>query len=322
MRKIFVNLFALFMSVKLWWRNFRKNFKYRSRRNELFNLIGVDKKQYENDADELRHGLSPEEIEKVNHILQRMENVSQYNGGEYRLRDIYSAAEIKKFKAMNSIWSKVKYMGDYYQYKNFKLTKKTFEPSIFTDGYEINKLKTADKIRQDKELAIFDVGAYIGDSALILRDFFPDNRIYAFEAIPDFCKEIEKTILLNDLKKVVPVNLALGDHIGTIECSYDGHTGLTKVDTLDNYVHKNNIRVGLIKTDIEGAEWALLLGALETIREQKPTLIISIYHNYNDFFKIKPMIESLGLGYTFSFTDSCYGLFPIHEITLNCEMVE
>ena len=40
-------------------------------------------------------------------------------------------------------------------------------------------------------------------------------------------------------------------------------------------------------------------GALETIKEQKPVLIISIYHNYSDFFEIKPMIEDLNLGYKF-----------------------
>ena len=42
-----------------------------------------------------------------------------------------------------------------------------------------------------------------------------------------------------------------------------------------------------------------LKGAIETIKEQKPVLIISIYHNYSDFFEIKPMIENLNLGYKF-----------------------
>jgi len=55
--------------------------------------------------------------------------------------------------------------------------------------------------------------------------------------------------------------------------------------------------VGLIKVDIEGAERDFLAGAERTIREQKPVLIISIYHSADDFYSIKPLIESWGLGY-------------------------
>ncbi|WP_242004493.1 FkbM family methyltransferase [Brachyspira aalborgi] len=72
-----------------------------------------------------------------------------------------------------------------------------------------------------------------------------------------------------------------------------------KMVTLDSYVKENNIEVGLIKTDLEGFEQPFLRGAIETIKKQKPVLIISIYHNYSDFFEIKPMIENLNLSYKF-----------------------
>jgi glycosyltransferase involved in cell wall biosynthesis len=42
-----------------------------------------------------------------------------------------------------------------------------------------------------------------------------------------------------------------------------------------------------------------LRGAIETIRRDKPILLISIYHNASDFLDIKPMIESWNLGYRF-----------------------
>nr|WP_152655876.1 FkbM family methyltransferase [Brachyspira hyodysenteriae] len=64
------------------------------------------------------------------------------------------------------------------------------------------------------------------------------------------------------------------------------------------------MKVGLIKTDLEGFEQPFLRGALNTIKKQKPILIISIYHNYNDFFDIKPMIEELNLGYKFKIAKS------------------
>ena len=68
---------------------------------------------------------------------------------------------------------------------------------------------------------------------------------------------------------------------------------------MDAYLLKNNLDVGLIKVDIEGLERMFLRGAKETICSQKPALIISIYHNPEDFFLIKPEIESWKLGYKF-----------------------
>lgn len=70
--------------------------------------------------------------------------------------------------------------------------------------------------------------------------------------------------------------------------------------TLDKYVKENNIEVGLIKVDIEGFEQIFLKGAINTIVEQKPALILSIYHSYEDFMEIKNIIENLNLGYKIS----------------------
>jgi hypothetical protein len=71
------------------------------------------------------------------------------------------------------------------------------------------------------------------------------------------------------------------------------------VQTLDAYAEEHGLEVGLIKADIEGAEPAFLQGARETIIKHRPILLISIYHYPDDFFGIKPMIESWDLGYGF-----------------------
>lgn len=42
-----------------------------------------------------------------------------------------------------------------------------------------------------------------------------------------------------------------------------------------------------------------LQGALETIKTQKPAMLLSIYHQASDFFGIKPFLEDLGLEYKF-----------------------
>jgi CO dehydrogenase/acetyl-CoA synthase gamma subunit (corrinoid Fe-S protein) len=71
------------------------------------------------------------------------------------------------------------------------------------------------------------------------------------------------------------------------------------VISIDDFVRKKSLNVGLIKLDVEGVESDVIEGAVETIKAQKPLLIISIYHNPKDFFEIKPKIEALNLGYHF-----------------------
>ena len=75
---------------------------------------------------------------------------------------------------------------------------------------------------------------------------------------------------------------------------------MVNVVSLDDYVSKNNLNVGLIKTDLEGFEQEFLKGAINTIKTYKPTLMISIYHSAQDYFQVKEIIKSLNLGYKFS----------------------
>jgi FkbM family methyltransferase len=278
----------------------------------------VSYEDYINDITELKLNLSHMELSKIEHIIKRLEKITILEN-IYKKNDVYTDEELFKFIGMNSIKKSIKQVDNYWQLYNYKLPIKSFEPSIFCDKYKLNEIKSCNKIKGTNKV-IFDVGGYCGDSALILKEFFPNNKLYVFECVKPLCDMIETTIKLNNLQDVIPVNLALGNvEDGEIDTKYAGFNSKAKLSTLDKYVKENNIEVGLIKTDIEGAEWDLLHGSIETIKKQKPILVISIYHNYRDFMKIKPFIESLDCGYRFSFCDSCYGLFPIHEITLNCE---
>ena len=69
--------------------------------------------------------------------------------------------------------------------------------------------------------------------------------------------------------------------------------------TIDTFVKENDLKVGYITVDVEGAEMDLLEGAVETLKTQKPILTISMYHKVTDFFDIIPWIANLDLGYEF-----------------------
>ena len=124
-----------------------------------------------------------------------------------------------------------------------------------------------------------------------------------------------KNINDNDISNIVPINKSLGDINGmrTLFLSGNNIQGITndpnirKYDkkleveevTIDKFVKDNNLNIGLISIDVEGAEFNLLKGAIETLKNQKPILTVSIYHKASDFFEIIPWISNLNLGYEF-----------------------
>ncbi len=69
------------------------------------------------------------------------------------------------------------------------------------------------------------------------------------------------------------------------------------VDTIDNLVEDEN--VNFIKMDIEGSELKALQGAAKTIKKNKPTLTICVYHKPEDLITIPQYIRSLNNSYKF-----------------------
>ena len=73
------------------------------------------------------------------------------------------------------------------------------------------------------------------------------------------------------------------------------------VDKIDNIAKNKNI--GLIKMDIEGSELSAIKGAKNTIINNHPTLLISVYHNPMDFFQIYPLLKKWVPKYKFKFAN-------------------
>lgn len=186
---------------------------------------------------------------------------------------------------------------NHFVYENYHLPVNQFESTVFYYKHGLLELSRPDYF---KEKDIIDAGGFVGDSALVLSKY-TTGKVHTFEAEEENYKKIQTTMAMNDNKQIVPVNSALTNKVGTVEFLVLGETsGANKVahggknsklnvvsvpcTTIDAYVKENQIQVGLIKTDVEGAEQALLEGAIETLKTQKPTLSISIYHSLNDFF--------------------------------------
>ncbi len=248
-------------------------------------------------------GLDQESKEIVNLILSR---VQLWNQGIKLLpvtdREI---AGLTKY-ACEFESNIVKLSDDCWAYNGYLLPEKKFISTTFLDEHFINKLDYLDKSKN-----IIDAGAYIGDSSIILSKY-TSAKVYAFEPVKDLYNKMIKTIELNTLSNVIPVQYGLGDKKETLEIQLNDSSSSCirtndkydiqhiEITTIDDFVRENdNLQVGLIKADIEGFELNMLKGAINTIKTQKPALLIAIYHSFNDFFYIKKEIESWDLGYTF-----------------------
>lgn len=255
----------------------------------------------------LLNGLDADGFAHFSRLIEKLEK--SYGKTVTPLEQLYSEEELECLKNVKAAFSNsIRKVDDFYQWNNYKLPINHFEESVFYYKHGLDTLITKDSIGGK---AILDVGGFIADSVLIFREMFPNNPIYSFEPIEENYQLACKTLLLNEIKNAKIEKLALGDTKANINMvatessnfsgSYISENGSNAVnmDTLDSYVASHNISVGLIKVDIEGYEPNFLKGAEKTIREQKPILLISIYHNYHDFYKIKPLIASWNLGYRF-----------------------
>ena len=246
-----------------------------------------------------------ESINTVNNIINDMRFYKKN-----RKSPLFSESDANDVVRIESIHnSKILQLDDdKFAYEQFLLPINYFEIGIFYEKYNMSEFENLAAIRKG---CIIDAGAFIGDSSVILAQY-TDNKVYAFEPVNANYNLLLKTISINtDLQEhIVPVNLALSDITTNIDISVNGQCSsvVNKVSeasetintiTLDEFVEKNSLQVSLIKTDVEGFEQNLLRGAQKTIAKQKPALLVSMYHGYNDFFNIKPLIESWNLGYKF-----------------------
>ncbi|WP_249355260.1 FkbM family methyltransferase [Campylobacter sp. MIT 12-5580] len=263
-------------------------------------------------------------VEKVQKLLTNLDQQSKENVCKLLVRlkknylnsgQGYITLEEAEIKELNKIEHEFKpyifeLTPNVFCYNGYFLPIHWFEAGVFLYKHSLDILHP-NTLKMMKEKDFIDVGGFIGDSAIIFENEFCNKQIHTFEASSKNFELLKQTLKLNSSKRIIPINKGLGskNEINTIGTGFGSGASVVFKDqnnveevqiiTLDEYVAQHKLEVGFIKVDIEGFEQEFLKGAKKTICEQKPAMLISIYHSSQDFFDIKPMIESWDLGYTF-----------------------
>lgn len=199
-----------------------------------------------------------------------------------------------------------------------------FDTTNITREYMYDDYFDLDLIKCDNNEVIVDLGAYTGDTILsYLKNYGKDcyQKIYCYEITLETFE-----ILKNNLQEYDNIDFrlkAVGDCEGQMELinnsvNASANTIIDKSDgnivmtTLDSDIED---KITLIKADIEGFEQKAILGARKHIINDHPRLLISVYHNNDDLWKIPQMIYELSNDYKFYLRYNSSPIYPT-EITL------
>ena len=178
---------------------------------------------------------------------------------------------------------------------------------------------------------VADLGAYIGDTFLSYVKNYGSlayRRYYAYEITKDSFDTLTKVTA--PYPRVVLRRKGAGDGPGTMTLDVGADASANTLSTVENISKEKGVTetvelvaldddiaepLTLIKMDIEGAEQSALRGCARHIREDRPKLALSVYHNFEDLWKLPQMVEELAPGYRFYLRYHGGNLWP-SEITL------
>jgi FkbM family methyltransferase len=131
----------------------------------------------------------------------------------------------------------------------------------------------------------FDVGANVGLYTLLMAR--RARRVVAFEPLPRNLRYLWSHVQINRLENVSILPSAVSDRPCLTGFDAGDDPGRGSLDdaagqmvttvTLDDVARRLGTAPDLVKIDVEGAELAVLRGAMEILRTKRPTLLLSTH---------------------------------------------
>ena len=188
------------------------------------------------------------------------------------------------------------------------------------DMYEKDDSEMLFKLINDGD-TIFDIGANIGWYSNHLAKKFPNSTIYSFEPIPETFNQIRANTKLNGAMNIRLNNLALSSKKEKLTFYYSPtvtgasssqniteNQSMTKLEleaeTIDNFIISNSIdKLDFVKCDVEGAEYFVYQGGLETFKHKKPIIFTEMLRKWAAKFGYHPNDI---INYFFQFGYKCF----------------
>jgi FkbM family methyltransferase len=178
--------------------------------------------------------------------------------------------------------------------------------NVISPKYESPVLKKLMSLVNENSIFI-DVGAHIGKHSLLLAR--RAKLVVAIEPDPISFGALKRAIMINKLRKIVALNVAVSDTDG--QCFFYMHrssvassikvsqgsfkTIFVKCMTLDSIAKTLKLGVDVIKIDVEGAEVEVIKGAKNLLTQHKPKLIMEVWED--NFNNVIDLLEGLGYKY-------------------------
>lgn len=261
---------------------------------------------------ELRNNLDKESIETIDVIVQRILHYpdERYKQKTSKRKEIIGGLlpcemdqiRINISRKLKSDKQKLKYIS------------KHIEESVF---YYYHGLSLLPEQIKDyiKNQDFIDAGAFIGDSAIALKEY-QYKKIYSVEISQKSIIKYRANLARNNINvnkfDIINIGIASTNDKAPIKLADTGSSGLSllrkagKYDeiivdqkSIDYIVDQYNISPRFIKVDIEGNALEFVKGAKETLTKFRPVLSVAIYHNPYEFFEVKPLLENLLPDYVF-----------------------
>lgn len=152
---------------------------------------------------------------------------------------------------------------------------------------------------------VFDIGANFGWYALHIALYKANANVHCFEPIPSTFVQLNRNIELNEIRNIHTNNFGFSDAVGTFDFYFaptlsvnaslanvandeNAIKTLCHVKTLDSYCRESAYKVDFIKCDVEGAEWLVFKGGVETLKRDKPIVFTEMLRKWAAKFNYHP----------------------------------
>ncbi|MGC1130150.1 MAG: FkbM family methyltransferase [Candidatus Acidiferrales bacterium] len=169
-------------------------------------------------------------------------------------------------------------------------------------------------------MVVYDIGANVGIyTVLACRAVGANGRVYSFEPATMNLSHLNKNIQVNGFSNCEVIPKAVSSSDGSVQFEPGSDSCIGKISakgpitvqstSLNSFFTSGKRAPGLLKIDVEGAEFDVLRGALEVLVDAKPTIFLAT-HGENVHIRCCDFLKDLSYDLQFIASDEIIARFP------------